>query len=183
MFMESQWRQLSKQRLQVCSYEWNVEELLREVEPLADLKTLTKKIKDYRTTFRIAHKKYNISCKSGASTDDVENQHCGTTTYFCQLPSVRDQSGKVRTLLLTGFLMTEKCYWRRSNAYSSVFCMWEWTKCNTRWQEYIFWAHGTVMKKKSFKSKSLQKKILTCRHIQHNNKWLINIKKVVKISR
>lgn len=45
---------------------------LNEVKPLTDLKALAKKINAYRTTFRTVHKKYNISCKSGASSDEVE---------------------------------------------------------------------------------------------------------------
>lgn len=45
---------------------------LHEVEPLADIKTLSKKINSYRTTFRQVYKKYNMSSEGDAIKDDVE---------------------------------------------------------------------------------------------------------------
>lgn len=46
-------------------------EMLKKLHEV-ELKSLSKKMHAYRTTFRTVHRKYNVSCKSESRTDEVE---------------------------------------------------------------------------------------------------------------
>lgn len=82
-------------------------EKLHEVEPLADIKTLSRKINSFRTTFRQVYKKYNrpISSEGGASKD-VEEPTLWYFKYFCQLLLAKDQQDTTRVGWMIAVFMT-----------------------------------------------------------------------------